>query len=114
MECTEAKLEVTLDAKLVVDKTKAEQTLNAMKNGLPKLLSLQARLKPLQAAVETTVSTAKELKDLGPKFVNSFKDQALCISGQVAAALNAAMSIQANVSVSVSVSAEASGSVGGG
>ncbi|HUS32251.1 MAG TPA: hypothetical protein VMZ53_27310 [Kofleriaceae bacterium] len=114
MECTEAKLEVTLDAKLVVDKSKAEQTLNAMKNGLPKLLSLNARLKPLQAAVETTVSTAKELKNMGPKFVNSFKDQALCISGQVAAALNAAMSIQANVSVSVSVSAEASGSVGGG
>lgn len=114
MQCTEAKLEVTLDAKLVVDKTKAEQTLNAMKNGLPKLLSLHARLRPLQAAVETTVSTAKELKSMGPKFVNSFKDQALCISGQVAAAVNAAMSIQANVSVSVSVSAEASGSVGGG
>jgi hypothetical protein len=114
MTCTEAKLEVTLDAKLVVDKSKAEQTLNAMKNGLPKLLSLHARLKPLQAAVETTVATAKELKDMGPKFVNSFKDQALCISGQIAAAVNAAMSIQADVSVSVSVSAEASGSVGGG
>jgi hypothetical protein len=114
MECTEAKLEVTLDAKLVVDKSKAEQTLNAIKNGLPKLLSLHARMAPLQAAVETTLSTAKELKDMGPKFVNSFKDQALCISGQVAAALNAATSIQANVSVSVSVSAEASGSVGGG
>jgi hypothetical protein len=113
MTCTEAKLEVTLDAKLVVDKSKAEMTLKAMQNGLPKLLSLNARLKPLQAAVETTVSTAKELKDMGPKFVNSFKDQALCITGQVAAAVNAAMSIQANVSVSVSVSAEASGSVGG-
>ena len=113
MTCTEAKLEVTLDAKLVVDKSKAEMTLKAMQNGLPKLLSLQARLKPLQAAVETTVQTAHELKDMGPKFVNSFKDQALCITGQVAAAVNAAMSIQANVSVSVSVSAEASGSVGG-
>jgi hypothetical protein len=114
MECTEAKLEVTLDAKLVVDKSKAEMTLNAIKNGLPKLLSLHARMAPLQAAVETTLSTAKELKDMGPKFVNSFKDQALCISGQVAAAVNAATHIQANVSVSVSVSAEASGSVGGG
>jgi modification target Cys-rich repeat protein len=114
MECTEPELKVTLDAKMVVDKTKAEQTLKAMQNGLPKLLSVRARLKPLQAAVETTVSTAKELKDMGPKFVNSFKDQALCISGQVAAAANAAMSIQANVSVSVEVSAEASGSVGGG
>ena len=113
MTCTEAKLEVTLDAKLVVDKSKAEMTLKAMQNGLPKLLSLNARLKPLQAAVETTLSTAKELKDMGPKFVNSFKDQALCITGQVAAAVNAATHIEANVSVSVSVSAEASGSVGG-
>jgi modification target Cys-rich repeat protein len=114
MECTEPELKVTLDAKMVVDKTKAEQTLKAIQNGLPKLLSIRARLVPLQAAVETTVSTAKELKDMGPKFVNSFKDQAMCISGQVAAAASAAMSIQANVSVSVEVSAEAHGSVGGG
>lgn len=114
MECTEPELKVTLDAKLVVDKAKAEQTLRAMQKGLPKLLSVKARLAPLQAAVETTVSTARELKEMGPKFVNSFKDQALCISGQVAAAVNAAMSIQANISVSVSVSAEASGAVSGG
>ena len=114
MECTEPELKVTLDAKLVVDKSKAEQTLKAIQNGLPKLLSIRARLAPLQAAVETTVSTAKELKDMGPKFVNSFKDQAMCISGQVAAAVNAAMSIQANINVSVEVSAEAHGSVGGG
>jgi hypothetical protein len=114
MECTEPELKVSLDAKLVVDKSKAEQTLKAMQNGLPKLLSVRARLRPLQAAVETTVSTAKELKSMGPKFVNSFKDQAMCISGQVAAAVNAAASIQVNVSVSVEVSAEAHGSVGGG
>jgi modification target Cys-rich repeat protein len=113
MKCTEPELTVKLDAKLVVDKTKAEQTLKAIQNGLPKLLSIKARLEPLEAAVETTVSTAKELKDMGPTFINSFKDQAMCISGQVAAAVNAAASIQANVSVSVSVSAEASGSVGG-
>ena len=85
-----------------------------MKNGLPKLLSVKARIEPLQAAVKTTVSTAKDLKDMGPTFINSFKDQAMCISGQIAAALDAAMSIQANVSVSVEVSAEASGSVGAG
>lgn len=114
MDCTEPELKITLDAKLVVDKSKAEQTLKAMQAGLPKLLSVRARLQPLQAAVETTVSTAKELKDMGPKFINSFKDQAMCISGQVAAAVNAAMSIQANINVSVSVSAEAHGSVSGG
>ena len=50
---------------------------------------------------------------MGPKFVHSFKDQAMCITGQIAAAANAATSIQANVSVSVEVSAEACGEVGG-
>jgi modification target Cys-rich repeat protein len=114
MQCTEAELTVTLDAKLVVDKSKAEQTLKAIQTGLPKLLSIRARLKPLQAAAESTATAAAELKDMGPKFVNSFKDQAMCISGQIAAAANAATSIQANINVSVSVSAEAHGSVGGG
>jgi modification target Cys-rich repeat protein len=113
MECTEAELKVTLDAKMVVDKTKAEQTLKAMQAGLPKLLSVKARIAPLQAAVQTTAATAKELAEMGPKFAQSFKDQAMCISGQVAAAVNAAASIEANVSVSVSVSAEASASAGG-
>ncbi len=114
MKCTEPELKVALDAKLVLDKSKAELVVKALQNGLPKLLSVKARIAPLQAAVETTVSTAKELKDMGPKFVNSFKDQALCISGQIAAAVNAATSIQANVSVSVEVSASASATAGGG
>jgi len=113
MKCTEPEFKVTLDAKMVVDKSKAEMTLKAMEAGFPKLLSVKARIAPLEAAVETTVSTAKELSAMGPKFVNSFKDQAMCISGQVAAAVSAATNIQANVSVSVSVAAEASGSVGG-
>ena len=50
---------------------------------------------------------------MGPKFAQSFKDQAMCISGQLAAAVHAATSIHANIEVSVSVSASASGSVGG-
>jgi hypothetical protein len=114
MECTEAEFSVSLDAKLVVDKTKAEQTLKAMQAGFPKLLSLHARLDPLGAAVKTTLSAAKDLADMGPKFVNSFKDQAMCISGQIGAAVKAATSIQANVSVSVEVSASASASASGG
>lgn len=114
MECTEPELKVSLDAKMVVDKSKAEATLKALQNGLPKLLSVRARLAPLQAAVASTVSTAKDLKSMGPKFFNSFADQAMCISGQVAAAVNAAASIEANISVSVEVSASAHGTVSGG
>jgi modification target Cys-rich repeat protein len=114
MKCSEPEFKATLDAKLVVDKAKAEMTLKALQNGLPKLLSVKARIAPLKAAVEATLSTAKELKDMGPKFVNSFGDQALCITGQIGAAFNAATKIEANVSVSVEVSASASATAGGG
>jgi hypothetical protein len=113
MECSDPELKVDMDAKLVVDKSKAEMTVKALKNGLPKLLSIKARMAPIQYASEAVLASAKDLKDMGPKFVNSFKDQALCIGGQVSAAFNAATKIQANVSVSVEVSASASGSVGG-
>ncbi len=113
MECSEPELKIDVDAKLVVDKSKAEMTVKALKNGLPKLLSIKARMAPIQYAAEAVVASAKDLKDMGPKFVNSFKDQALCIGGQVSAAFNAATKIQANVSVSVEVSASASGTVGG-
>ena len=75
--------------------------------------SVQARIKPINESVEVWAQTAKDLKDMGPKFAQSFKDQAMCITGQIAAAANAATNIHANVSVSVQVSASASGSVGG-
>lgn len=114
MECSEPEFKVALNAKAVVDKSKAEMVVKALQSGLPKLLSVKARIAPLQAAVKTTVATAADLKDMGPKFINSFGDQAMCVSGQLAAAVNAAASIKANVSVSVEVSASASATAGGG
>jgi hypothetical protein len=114
MECSEPELKIEADAKMVVDKSKAEKTIKALLRGTPKLLSIKARLEPIKYAAQVWAESAKELKDMGPKFVNSFKDQALCISGQVSAAFGAIGHIQANVSVSVEVSASASGSVGGG
>jgi len=114
MKCEPAELDISLDAKLVVDKAKAEQLVKGLKAGIPEVLSIKARLEPLKYAAQNLVAAAGELKDMGPKFINSFKDQAMCISGQVAAGVKAATSIQANVSVSVEVSASASGSVGAG
>jgi hypothetical protein len=113
-ECKPAVFSIEADAKMEVDKTKAEMTLKAARNGFPKLFSATERVKPLQEAVTVWAKAASDLKDMGPKFVNSFKDQALCITGQLAASVSAATNIQANVSVSVEVSASASGSVGGG
>jgi len=112
-ECTEPQLTMDFDAKVVVDKSKLEMTLKAARDGLPKLLSISARIKPLEEAVNVWAKTAADLKDMGPKFAQSFKDQAMCITGQIAAAANAATHIHAEVSVSVQVSASASGSVGG-
>ena len=114
VQCTEPELEITLAGKMVADKSQAEKLVKGLKAGIPKILSVRARLAPMKHAAQNLVAAAGELKSMGPKFVNSFKDQALCISGQVAAAVKAAASIQANVSVSVEVSASASGSIGGG
>lgn len=113
MQCTQPELVVEADAKLTVDPSKAKMVVAALKNGLPKILSVKARLEPLKYAVEVWAGSAKELAEMGPKITQSFKDQALCISGQIGAALNMVPKINANVSVSVSVSASASGSVGG-
>lgn len=112
-QCTEPELTIDADAKLVLDKSKLEMTLKAARDGLPKLLSISARIKPIEEAVNVWAKTAADLKDMGPKFVQSFGDQAMCISGQLAAAANAATHIHAEVNVSVQVSASASGSVGG-
>lgn len=112
-ECTEPQLTIDFDAKVVLDKSKLEKTVKAARDGLPKLLSISARIKPLEEAVNVWAKTAADLKDMGPKFAQSFADQAMCISGQIAAAANAATHIHADVSVSVQVSASASGSVGG-
>jgi hypothetical protein len=113
MKCTEPKLVLEADKGIVLDKTKLEMTLKALRDGLPKLLSIKARLAPLKAAAEETVRTAAELKAMGPKFTQSFPDQGVCIAGQLAASVNALTHVQANISVSVSVTASASATAGG-
>jgi hypothetical protein len=113
MQCTEPELDVSMDVKATLDKSKAEMVIRAMKAGVPKLLSVKARLEPLKYAVEVWAQAANELKGSARTLALSFKDQAACISGQIAAAASMIANIQVNVSVSVEVSAEASGSVGG-
>lgn len=112
VQCTEPEIKLDYDAKLVVDKKLAEQTIKGLKVGLPKIFMVRQRLVPLKHAVEGWVKSAAELKSSALQIANSFKDQAACISGQIYAAAKMTTNIQANVSVSVSVSASASGSVG--
>jgi len=112
-ECTEPELKVTVDAKMIVDKTRAEAAINAIKKGMPKMLSVKARLRPLGVATRTWINAAQELSRAGRDLTSSFKDQALCITGQISAAVGMIANIEASVSVSVEVSASASGTIGG-
>ncbi|MEO8703739.1 MAG: hypothetical protein ABI867_27055 [Kofleriaceae bacterium] len=112
VQCSEPELTIDYDAKLVVDKAKAEATIKGLKAGLPKILSVRARLIPLKHAVETWAKSAAELKSSALSLANNFKDQAKCVTGQIYAAAKMTANIQANVSVSVEVSASASGSIG--
>jgi hypothetical protein len=113
VDCTPPQLTIDASAKIVTNKDQITATLKALRDGLPDLLKLSVRIKPLEDAVTVWAKTASDLKDMGPKFVQSFGDQAMCISGQLAATVNAATQIHASVDVSVSVSASASGTVGG-
>ncbi len=112
MRCTEPEFSVDVEAGAVVDASKAEKALSAMRKGFPKIFSVQARLKPFGSAVKTWARTAGELGAAGRDLANSFKDQALCISGQIKAAVDAVARVNVNIEVSVEVSASASASAG--
>lgn len=114
LKCTEPELKMELNAAVVADKAAAEKTLKALRASLPKILSIKGRLKPLAHAAATTVRAAADLKSEGAAFAQAFKSEAMCVTGQLAAAVSAATKIEANVSVSVEVSASAEGSIGGG
>jgi hypothetical protein len=113
-QCNPPELTITAEAGVVLDASKLEMTLKALRNGLPNLISIHARLEPLKGALQAWGQSAGELAAMGPKFTQSFADQAACIAGQISAVMNAKTRIEANFSVSVSVSASASATAGGG
>ena len=65
-QCTPPQLTVDAGAGIVVDKSKIDADIAAMKDGIPKLLSVSYRLEPLQAAVTTWVASLKDLQAMGP------------------------------------------------
>lgn len=112
VECTEAELTVEADANIMLDTARAEKALAAIRNGMPRMLSVQARLNPLRSAFTAWASSARELGAAVGDIAGSFQDQAICITGQINAAVSAIAHVEASISVSVSVSASASASAG--
>jgi len=114
MQCTEPELKVEADASVVVDKPRADRAIAAIKAGLPKMLVVQAKVKPLEGAVKTWLATAKGVTEAGKDLAGQFKDQAMCLTAQISAAAGAMANVQASFSFSVEVSASASASAGAG
>jgi len=112
VQCTDPELTVEADAGIMVDTDRAEATLRAIRVGMPKLLSVQVRVRPLKTAFVAWAASARALGQSAGDVAGSFKDQALCITGQIKGAVEAIGHIEASISVSVSVSASASGAVG--
>ena len=123
-KCTPPEVEIAFEAGAVVDKTKVDQAVAALKAGLPVILRLQAMIGspgkpgPLLGAAATTATSAKALVKSVGGLKDALKDQFICVSGQLKAAADLAGSIassfevQASVSVEVSASASVSGEAG--
>ena len=68
---------------------------------------------PIKAAFATWKASAESLAKNSAKIVGSLGDQAMCVSGQIKAALGMLGGIGGSLSVSVEVSVEVSGSASG-
>jgi hypothetical protein len=110
-KCTEPELTIDFNAQAVVDKAKLEAAVAAIKKGLPRILLVQKKVSgPLLGAFKSWAKAAAELKDAGKDLYNSLGDQALCVSGQIAAAAGMVANVQASIDVQIEVSASVSGS----
>lgn len=115
-ECTEPELDVKFDSAVVVDQPKVDVVVEALKAGMPKLLSISAKASakgPYGLAAATWANSAKELAKSSSKLYGSLGDQAACVSGQLAAAAGMVGQITGSVNVSVEASASVSGSASG-
>lgn len=114
-ECTEPELDVRFDAGVVVDKSKVDAAVRAIKAGLPRLLVIQAKLQgPVRTAFVSWSKASGELVATGNDLVSSLGEQAMCVLGQIRAAAQMVAGIEASIDVQIEVSAEVSASASGG
>lgn len=112
-KCSEPELTIEFDAGVVVDKSKVDMAVAAIKAGLPRMLQVKARIEgPVAAAFKTWATASANLAKAGRDLYASLGDQARCVTGQIAAAGKMLGSIQASLDIQVSVSVEASASAG--
>jgi hypothetical protein len=111
-ECTEPKVEVTVDSKTVVDTARIERAQAALKSGLPALLAANAKAKLVAKSVTAWARTAGKMGTSGGVLVRQMGAQAMCVAGEMAGAARMASQVNVRVSVSVQASASVSGAAG--
>ena len=112
-ECTPPEFDVKFDAGVVVDTSKVEKVVGALKKGMPELLSIGAKAKMFASAAMVWAKTAKDLAASAKDIAKQFAGKAgLCVSSQLAAA--ASVNVEVRVEVSVQASAEVGGAAGAG
>lgn len=116
-KCTKPEVKIEFAADVVLDKPKVDMVVAALKEGMPQILMLSAKIKgPVTAAFTTWSASAKALsKSSGDLFADLGREAATCVGGQLAAAagmvagIQSSLDVQVEVSVSVSASASAEG-----
>ncbi len=111
-ECTEPKVEVTVDSKTVVDTARIERAEAAMKAGLPALLAANAKAKLIAKSVKAWAGAAGKMGASGGALMSQMGAQAMCVAGEMAGAARMATRVNVRVSVSVQASASVSGAAG--
>jgi len=111
-QCTPAELTVSGGAEIAVDAAKLEMAVNAIEIGLPKILDVYGRMVVIKKAAEAWGKAAAALVKSAGKILDDVGDQVLCVSGQIAAALDMVGEVMGSVEITVSVSVEVSGSAG--
>ena len=112
-ECTEPEVNVDFSAEAALDTSKLEALKAAFKAALPRLLKVKAQMTgPMKAAFNTWAKAGKELVKAGRTLVGSLDDQAMCVLGQLKAAVGMFAGINASIEVQVEVSASMSASAG--
>jgi hypothetical protein len=112
--CTEPEVEVVQQDVTVVDDTKFQMAMAAIRVGMPTLLKAGAKAKLVAKAAVLWAQTAGSLVKSSGQIIGEIGERGLCVGGQLAGALAAVAQVEARFTVSIEVSASVSASAGGG
>jgi hypothetical protein len=111
-DCSEPKVIVDIKQGVVVDAERMGRVERSLKNGLPVLLSANAKAKLVAKSVTAWAASAKRLGAGGGALIKQLGAKAVCVAGELGAAAKVATQVNVRVSVSVQASASVSGAAG--